>query len=217
MTTTTQTIETEMGVYSTCKYKSKVRDDTFKIVSLSPLNKKSMCEKIEMAFGNFEYIEEYTTDTNWWTSKVLNKWDMLFYKPIKVLEKIEITGLPGCGKIISKETFWLKKVLIKSPIKDSNFTHSVYVTFAISQGEKNGVYTLINKDNCNETRDDQFNATCYSWLINENLMKLSNPRLPKDADEREIEKVNYQHNDFKAFCSGTRIAQIWGKIIYIDI
>ena len=231
MTTTTQIIDTETGVYSTCKYKSKVRDNTFKTVSLSPLNKKSTNKELCLEFAIWDEIDELAEDTNWWSSKVLNNWDMLFYKPIKVLEKIEATGFPGLGKIISKEKFWLKKVLIKSPITKHTrkrfFTHKIYVSFAISQGEKNGVYTLIDKDNCNN------NGDCYArndvgWYINENLIKhhrdirdhsnfvkeMFHPG--KFTDERDIKYVNNQHNSFKAFCNGTRIAQRFGKIIYID-
>ena len=233
MTTTTQTIDTEdVGVYSTCKYKSKVCDNTFKTVSLSPLNKKSTNKEVCLEFMNWDDVPEYTEDTNWWSSKVLNNWDMLFYKPIKVLEKIEITGTPGLGKIISKEKFWLKKVLIKSPItrhtRKRFFTHKIYVSFAISQGEKNGVYTLIDKDNCN-TDGDCYARNDVGWYINENLIKhhrdiRDHSNFVKECfhpgkftDERDIKYVNNQHNSFKAFCNGTRIAQRWGKIKYIDI
>ena len=212
MTTTTQTIETEMGVYSTCKYKSKVRDETFKVISLSALNKKYMRKKenqeeyqegpCELAFYDLDSLYDVTQDTNWWSTLVCQNWEFPFYKPIRVLEKIEIMGTPGLGKIISQEKFWLKKVLIRKPeLYDGviSHTHSIYVSFAISQGEKNGVYTLIDEDNCNDYLCEGIE---YNWLFDERNKKKADIEMDRFVTPSgwDFERQQFENKCHKDFC-----------------
>jgi hypothetical protein len=214
MTTTTQTIETKMGVYSTCKYKSKCVDDTFKVISLSAVNKKYMRKSenqqeyqqgpCEMKFESWYFLHQNTQDTNWWSTLVCQNWEFPFYKPIRVLEKIEIMGTPGLGKIISKEKFWLKKVLIRKTEPDVGLishTHSIYVSFAISQGEKNGVYTLIDEDNCNDYLCDGIE---YDWLFDEGIIPGKTETL-KDQNDRfvngwDFKRQQFENKSHKDFC-----------------
>jgi hypothetical protein len=133
------------GLYTKDKHSSKIKDYVQKKLTLTARGKDELSFHFH---GNWEFVQEDLDEDDWWLDKI-NDWDLDYYKPIRVEERLIVSGTPGLGKIAYKQKFWIKKILcsVKEPSwfdKDIPCEHFIFNTYAVCyDNSKYGVYNII--------------------------------------------------------------------------
>ncbi len=141
--------QTPKGLYSQDRYQSKMRDPVTKKLTLTAKGKEKLSYGV---YGNWEGDMNDLETADWWFESI-NNWDLDYYKPIRVEERLIVNGTPGLGKIAYKQKFWIKKVLCTKTETylygcgggDENDTEETckFDSYAICTGKRNGVYNII--------------------------------------------------------------------------
>jgi hypothetical protein len=139
------THEKNGDVYTKEEHYSKVIDNVYKKMTLTARGK----DELSFPFHGFwTNVQADDDDPDWWLDKI-NYWDLDYYKPIRVEERLIVSGTPGLGKIAYKHKFWIKKVLC-SDITPSWFDKDIpceqffFNTYAVCYDKsKHGVYNIL--------------------------------------------------------------------------
>ncbi len=156
MSSITQTVQhTPKGLYTKDEHYSKVIDNIHKKITLTARGKKELSYHFD---GNWTYVQADLDEDEWWLEYICD-WNLDLYKPIRVEERLIISGCPGLGKIPYKQKFWIKKVLCceqsqgweydedddGNVIQTSITDKSIFDCYAISYDKsKNGIYNILN-------------------------------------------------------------------------
>jgi len=153
--------QTPKGLYTQEPHYSKMEDNVKKYLTLTSKNK----EKLHFGFeGNWGYVqgdEPYCDMPDWWYD-FIPSWDLEYYKPIRVEERLNVSI--NCDEErervykVYKQHFWIKKVLLTQSCKfmkmvqfdvegmeEATETYK-YDSYAVCYGKKNGVYNIIKTD-----------------------------------------------------------------------
>jgi len=150
-----------LGAYNLKDYKVKMIDRVEKCLILTARNKPDLIENIT-GYANYDLCEDERPEylprddkNDWFFEQVDEKWNLDLWKPIRVEERLEVSGAPGLGKIAYKHKFWLKKIVVKyiwenEPGSFEKPSWNIYHSFAVCYDKsKNGEYTIV---------DDQLNS-----------------------------------------------------------
>jgi len=173
MSSITQTVQhTPKGLYTKDEHYSKVIDNVHKKITLTARGKDELSYHFD---GNWTYVQADLDEDEWWL-ECIDNWELDFYKPIRVEERLIVSGTPGLGKIAYKHKFWIKKILCANTEKSWSYDEdddgnviqssisetSIYDSYAISYDKsKHGIYNILDYSGggnsvFNHSSDDDF-------------------------------------------------------------